>query len=80
MSSFCMPMLIVNMGGEMVYILEQRLHAQNVPLDKSKRGEQLPMRNRTPPTRAARAQFIYTLASGLWHGLWHHSSPHCSGP
>jgi len=32
-----MPMLIVNMGGEMVYILEQRLHAQNVPLDKSKR-------------------------------------------
>ena len=38
MSAFCMPMLIINMGGEMVYILEQRLHAQNVPMDKSKRG------------------------------------------
>ena len=38
MSSYCMPMVIINMGGEMVYILEQRLHAQNVPLDKSKRG------------------------------------------
>jgi hypothetical protein len=38
MSQFCMPMLIVNMGGEMVYILEQRLHAQSVPADKSKRG------------------------------------------
>ena len=48
MSSFCMPMIIVNMGGEMVYILEQRLHAQNVPLDKSKRGAQLPYRARAP--------------------------------
>lgn len=26
-----MPILIVNMGGEMVYILEQRLQAQNIP-------------------------------------------------
>ena len=32
-----MPLVIVNMGGEMVYILAQRLQAQNVPLDKSKR-------------------------------------------
>ena len=47
MSSFCMPMLIINMGGEMVYILEQRLHAQNVPTDKSKRGA------RTSPLPAA---------------------------
>eukprot|EP00743_Colponemidia_sp_Colp-15_P001693 GILK01001849.1.p1 GENE.GILK01001849.1~~GILK01001849.1.p1 ORF type:complete len:405 (-),score=65.54 GILK01001849.1:127-1290(-) len=30
-----MPMLIINMGGEMVYILEQRLRAQNIPSDKS---------------------------------------------
>ena len=34
---FAMPLVIVNMGGEMVYILAQRLQAQNVPLDKSKR-------------------------------------------
>ena len=36
-------MLIVNMGGEMVYILAQRLQAQNVPLDKSKRGACQPL-------------------------------------
>mmetsp|Transcript_30397 Transcript_30397/g.66598 ORF Transcript_30397/g.66598 Transcript_30397/m.66598 type:complete len:373 (-) Transcript_30397:192-1310(-) len=29
-----MPMLIINMGGEMVYILEQRLHAQKIPEHK----------------------------------------------
>ena len=58
MSSFCMPMLIVNMGGEMVYILEQRLHAQNVPLDKSKRGAQLtgePARTNHPRSGAIHA-------------------------
>ena len=32
MAAFAMPMLIINMGGEMVYILAQRLQAQNVPL------------------------------------------------
>jgi hypothetical protein len=30
-----MPFLILNFGGEMIYILEQRLHAQNIPKDKS---------------------------------------------
>ena len=30
-----MPMLIINMGGEMMYILEQRLRAQAIPPDKS---------------------------------------------
>lgn len=34
-------MIIINMGGEMVYILEQRLQAQNVPDEKAKRGESL---------------------------------------
>lgn len=56
MAQFCMPMLIVNMGGEMVYILEQRLTAQNVAGDKSKRGTRthaarraaLPRGTRTP--------------------------------
>ena len=42
MAQFCMPMVIINMGGEMVYILAQRLMAQNVPADKSKRGRRLP--------------------------------------
>ena len=55
-----MPILIINMGGEMVYILEQRLHAQNVPVDKSKRGRRRPipgsaMRARLTVVHAARA-------------------------
>lgn len=36
--ALAMPVLIVNMGGEMVYILEQRLEAQNVPKEKGLRG------------------------------------------
>ena len=34
-----MPMLLLNMGGEMLYILEQRLQAQAVGAEKSARGE-----------------------------------------
>ena len=37
MAMYAMPLVVVNMGGEMVYILAQRLTAQNVPADKSKR-------------------------------------------
>ena len=44
-SLHCMPMIIINMGGEMVYILAQRLQAQSVPIDKSKRGEQALLRH-----------------------------------
>merc|ERR1719183_70096 len=32
-----MPVLIVNMGGEMVYILEQRLQAQKIPGQKGQK-------------------------------------------
>lgn len=32
-----MPMLVINMGGEMVYILEQRLRAQSIPVEKSRK-------------------------------------------
>jgi hypothetical protein len=31
----CMPLLVVNMGGEMLYILEQRLTAQSIANDKA---------------------------------------------
>ncbi|KAJ4461649.1 putative Protein OSCP1 [Paratrimastix pyriformis] len=37
MASYAMPFLVLNMGGEMVFILEQRLHAQNIPLEKGSR-------------------------------------------
>jgi len=36
-----MPLLVFNMGGEMLYILEQRLKAQEVAIDKSRKGELL---------------------------------------
>lgn len=35
MAMLAMPMVVINMGGEMVYILEQRLSAQNIPREKS---------------------------------------------
>ena len=35
MSLAGMPILILNLGGEMIYILDQRLRAQNIPPDKS---------------------------------------------
>lgn len=34
---YAMPYLIINMGAEMLYILEQRLKAQNIPEDKGLR-------------------------------------------
>eukprot|EP00735_Rhodelphis_limneticus_P014985 TRINITY_DN9110_c0_g1::TRINITY_DN9110_c0_g1_i1::g.18209::m.18209 TRINITY_DN9110_c0_g1::TRINITY_DN9110_c0_g1_i1::g.18209 ORF type:complete len:375 (+),score=55.15,sp/Q29S00/OSCP1_BOVIN/39.18/9e-77,Oscp1/PF10188.4/1.2e-60,Ribosomal_60s/PF00428.14/0.14,Ribosomal_60s/PF00428.14/1.5e+04 TRINITY_DN9110_c0_g1_i1:132-1256(+) len=37
MSLHAMPILVLNMGGEMIYILEQRLRAQNIAHDKTKR-------------------------------------------
>jgi hypothetical protein len=36
-----MPLLIINMGGEMLYILEQRLQAQEIVEEKSLRGSDL---------------------------------------
>lgn len=61
-----MPMLIINMGGEMVYILEQRLHAQTVSADKSKRVLQDVIRTMYNPkfiTELFRSQEVYTVHS-----------------
>ncbi len=38
MAFYAMPILITNMGGEMIYILEQRLQAQAIGNDKGKKG------------------------------------------
>ena len=60
------PLLIVNMGGEMVYILAQRLQAQSVPLDKSKRVLQDVVRtmyNKMFIDELFRPQDIYSMAS-----------------
>lgn len=61
-----MPMVIVNMGGEMVYILAQRLEAQNVPIDKSKRVLQDVIRTMYNPMFIAelfRPQDVYSMQS-----------------
>jgi hypothetical protein len=34
---FAMPLILLNMGGEMVYILQQRLHAQSVEDGKARK-------------------------------------------
>jgi len=61
-----MPLLIINMGGEMVYILAQRLQAQNVPIDKSKRVLQDVIRTMYNPKfiqELFRPQDVYTMLS-----------------
>lgn len=39
MSLKTLPLLFINLGGEMMYILDQRLRAQNIPSEKAKKGE-----------------------------------------
>ena len=34
-SAFTMPIIVINMGGEMIYILNQRLKAQSVADNKA---------------------------------------------
>ncbi|XP_048767277.1 protein OSCP1-like isoform X2 [Ostrea edulis] len=37
MSYKTLPLLFINLGGEMIYILDQRLRAQNIPNEKSRK-------------------------------------------
>uniref|UniRef100_A0A665T9B8 Organic solute carrier partner 1 n=1 Tax=Echeneis naucrates TaxID=173247 RepID=A0A665T9B8_ECHNA len=37
MSARTLPLLFINLGGEMLYILDQRLRAQNIPSDKARK-------------------------------------------
>ncbi|KAI5753836.1 hypothetical protein M8J77_003703 [Diaphorina citri] len=39
MSSHILPLLFLNLGGEMVYILNQRLSAQKIKNEKAKQEE-----------------------------------------
>ena len=38
MSLKTLPLLFINLGGEMLYILDQRLRAQNIAKDKASKG------------------------------------------
>ncbi|XP_064204838.1 protein OSCP1a isoform X2 [Anguilla rostrata] len=39
MSLRTLPLLFINLGGEMLYILDQRLQAQNIAVDKAKKAD-----------------------------------------
>ncbi|NXL41712.1 OSCP1 protein, partial [Podilymbus podiceps] len=41
MSARTLPLLFLNLGGEMLYILDQRLRAQSIPGEKARKGERL---------------------------------------
>ena len=39
MSLRTLPILFLNLGGEMLYILDQRLRAQSIPDEKARKGK-----------------------------------------
>ena len=41
----CLPVVVCNLGSEMLYILEQRLRAQSISPDKSVKVEPLTLLN-----------------------------------
>lgn len=52
MSVRTLPLLFLNLGGEMLYILDQRLRVQNIPGDKARKGERPPTRSARPAARS----------------------------
>lgn len=73
-----MPVLLLNMGGEMVYILEQRLQAQSINPEKSKRVLQDVVRtmfNAKFIEELMKPQDLYSLSSlrGIFDRLAHSS-------
>jgi hypothetical protein len=47
MALFGMPLTVINLGGEMMYILEQRLIAQKIPPEKACKVRRLPLREQS---------------------------------
>ena len=41
MSTKTLPILFLNLGGEMLYILDQRLRAQSIPQEKAQKGKKI---------------------------------------
>lgn len=65
-SMWTMPIIVINMGGEMVYILHQRLQAQAVQEDKSRKVLQDVVRAMYSPlfiTELFKPQEMYSMAS-----------------
>jgi hypothetical protein len=65
-SLWTMPIIVINMGGEMVYILQQRLQAQKVQDDKATKVMQDVIRAMYSPlfiTELFKPQEMYTATS-----------------
>lgn len=58
MSVRTLPLLFLNLGGEMLYVLDQRLRAQNIPGDKARKGKRHPQ----PTSLTALSVPIQTLS------------------
>ncbi len=54
-----MPMMVINLGGEMMYILQQRLVAQNIPHDKVDSDWPIIHRYRGLPCSSKCTKFIH---------------------
>lgn len=73
MSARTLPLLFLNLGGEMLYILDQRLRAQSIPGEKARKGE----RPRSRPRRAPAAR-VGSVGRGPGRGP--RVGPGSSGP
>lgn len=65
-SELAMPIIVLNMGGEMVYILNQRLQAQNVPDEKARKVLEDVVRTMYTPLfleELFKPQEVYTASS-----------------
>mmetsp|Transcript_25661 Transcript_25661/g.43035 ORF Transcript_25661/g.43035 Transcript_25661/m.43035 type:complete len:463 (-) Transcript_25661:102-1490(-) len=65
-SQYAMPIIVLNMGGEMIYILNQRLQAQNIPIEKSRKVLGDVIRTMYTPMfleELFKPQEVYTMAS-----------------
>eukprot|EP01031_Cornospumella_fuschlensis_P035330 gene35330-42811_t len=65
-SQLAMPILVLNMGGEMIYILHQRLQAQNIPEEKARKVLEDVLKTMYTPVfleELFKPQDVYTNAS-----------------
>lgn len=66
MSLYAMPIVMANLGAEMIYILEQRLKAQQIPVDKGSKVLKdvvLTMFNQHFYSEVFRPQEVYNIGS-----------------
>ena len=68
MSLKTLPLLFINLGGEMMYILDQRLKAQNIPLEKARKGSQWALFDSIEldcRSRSVYIVYIYTINNSI---------------